>query len=147
MNFYAVLVGCSLIPLIISTVIISVFSSYIIKANLEKDAENALLIAANDLASYCYDNEITAMNATDYYEYIDSLQKHDIELAIIAEGTPCTTSIKNENGYRVREISLSLNIEADRAILENGYYDKNVMVDDNVYFGYYLPMGGLLSDC
>ena len=98
------------------------------------------MIAANDLASYCYDNEITAMNAADYYEYIDSLQKHDIELAIIAEGTPCTTSIKNENGYRVREISLSLNIETDRAILENGYYDKNVMVDDNVYFGYYLPI-------
>ena len=69
-NLYAVLVGCSIIPLIISIVIISSLSSYIIKRNLEKDAENLLLIASNDLASYCYDNEITAMNAADYYEYI-----------------------------------------------------------------------------
>lgn len=139
-NLYAVLVGCSMIPLIISIAIISSLSSYVIKKNLEKDAENLLLIAANDLASYCLDNEITAMNAADYYEYIDSLQEHEIELAIIAEGTPCTTSIKNENGYRVREILLSINLETDAGLLKNGYYDKNVQVDGNVYFGYYLPI-------
>ena len=139
-NLYAVLVVFLLVPLILSISVISILSSYMMKSNLEKDSENTLMIVANNLASYCYDNEITAMNAANYYDYIDSLKAYDIEMAIIAEGIPCTTSIKNENDYRVREIALSLDIEADSAILENGYYDKNVIVDGHIYYAYYVPI-------
>lgn len=70
--------------------------------NLEKNAEETLRIVAENLASYCYDNQITAINASGYYDYIDSQKEKGIEMGIIAEGTPCTTSIKNENDFRVR---------------------------------------------
>ena len=42
------------------------------KNNLEKNAEETLRIVAENLASYCYDNQITATNASGYYDYIDS---------------------------------------------------------------------------
>ena len=93
-------------------------------------------MVANNLVSYCYDNEITAMNASDYYDYLDSLEAHHIEMAIIADGMPCTTSIKNENAYRVREIPFQQDIYQTM----EGYYDKNVSVDEKVYYGYYLPI-------
>ena len=47
-------------------------------------------------------------------------------MGIIAEGTPCTTSIKNENDFRVREVSISLDLSKDSDKLLEGYYDKNV---------------------
>ncbi len=139
-SLFSMLMTFSLVPLVLSIGIISTVSATMIKNNLEEDARDTLLVVAHNLASYCYDNEITAMNAANYYEYIDSLKHQGIEMAIIAEGTPCTTSIKNENDYRVREISLSLDIDVDKDILEQGFYDKNVMVDGRTYYAYYLPI-------
>lgn len=135
-RLFAVMAILSLAPLIASIGIISIVSASVVRDNLEENTKNTLMIVANNLASYCYDNEITAMNASNYYEYIDSLKPYDIEMAIIAEGMPCTTSIKSENDYRIREIPLGPDSEA----LEQGYYDRNVEIDGKVYYGYYVPI-------
>lgn len=135
-RLFAVMAILSLAPLIASIGIISTVSASVVRDNLEENTKNTLMIVANNLASYCYDNEITAMNASNYYEYIDSLKPYDIEMAIIAEGMPCTTSIKSENDYRIREIPLGPDSEA----LEQGYYDRNVEIDGKVYYGYYVPI-------
>lgn len=139
-RLFAVMAILSLAPLIASIGIISIVSATVVRDNLEKNTRNTLMIVANNLASYCYDNEITAINASNYYEYIDSLKPYDIEMAIIAEGMPCTTSIKNENDYRIREIPLKLDIDADREALEQGYYDRDVEIDGRDYYGYYVPI-------
>ncbi len=139
-RLFAVTAILSLVPLVVSIGIISLVSATVVRDNLEKNTKNTLMIVANNLASYCYDNEITAINASNYYEYIDSLKPYEIEMAIIAEGTPCTTSIKNENGYRIREIPMQLDIDTDRAILEQGFYDKNVEIDGSIYYAYYVPI-------
>ncbi len=139
-RLFAVMAILSLAPLTVSIGIISLVSATVVRENLEKNTKNTLMIVANNLASYCYDNEITAINASNYYEYIDSLKPYEIEMAIIAEGTPCTTSIKNGNGYRIREISMDFDMETDSAFLEQGYYDKNVEIDGNVYYAYYVPI-------
>lgn len=138
-NLFTALIIYLLVPFIISMTIISVISSVVVKNNTENETKQKLQIVANNLASYCLDNEITAMNAADYYEYIDSLQEYGVEMAIIAEGFPCTTSIKNENNYRIREITLSIDL-ADEALYENGYYDKNVVTDQGVYYAFYTPI-------
>lgn len=135
-RLFAVMAILSLAPLIASIGIISTVSASVVRDNLEENTKNTLMIVANNLASYCYDNEITAMNASNYYEYIDSLKPYDIEMAIIAEGMPCTTSIKSENDYRIREIPLGPDSEA----LEQGFYDRNVEIDGKVYYGYYVPI-------
>lgn len=139
-RLFAVMAILALAPLIASIGIISTVSAYVVRDNLEENTKNTLMIVANNLASYCYDNEITAMNAANYYEYIDSLKPYDIEMAIIAEGMPCTTSIKNENDYRIREIPLGLDIHADGEALEQGFYDRNVEIDGKAYYGYYVPI-------
>lgn len=139
-RLFAVMVLLSLAPLAASTGIVSLVSAAVVRDNLEKNTQNTLMIAANNLASYCYDNEITAVNAANYYEYIDSLKSYDIEMAIIAEGIPCTTSIKNENGYRVREIPMGPDSDTGGAMAEQGYYNREVEIDGSIYYGYYVPI-------
>ncbi len=136
MSMFLMLILLSILPLVISITIISVSSSRIVSGKLESSTKEALSIVAGNLASYCNQNHITAMNASDYYDFIDSLQNRGIEMAIIAADMPCATSIKNENGYRVREIELSENPED----IQNGYYNDNLVIDEKVYCGYYVPI-------
>ncbi len=131
-SLFAMLITLSLIPLVLSVGVISTTSLYVTQENLEKTTEDTLYVVANNLASYCYQNEITAMNASNYFEYIDSLKDQNIEMAILMEGAVGTTSIKNENDYRVREIEYEIS--------ETGYYNKNVVVEGQTYYAYYMPI-------
>jgi len=138
-SLFVILVMFSLIPLILSIGIISASSLYITRDNLEKGAKDTLFIVANNLASYCMENEINAINASNYYEYLDSLKDQNIEMAIILDGVPCATSIKNENEYRIREIEFKKDIVADKEELEKGYYDE-IIIDEKYYCAYYMPI-------
>lgn len=135
-RLFIVLVMISSVPLILSMTIVSVVSSYMVKSRLESNSRDTLYIVANNLANYCKENEINAINASGYYNYLDSLHERGIEMAVIAEGMPCATSIKNENDYRVRDIELS----DDPQLLSTGYFAESVMIDGNEYCGYYLPI-------
>lgn len=139
-SLFTMLIVFSLVPLILSIVIVSTASLYITKNNLEKEAKDTLFIVASNLASYCKENEINTMNAGNYYDYLDSLKEQNIEMAIILEGVSCANSIKNENDYRIREIEFKKDIIADKEELEKGYYDENVLIDGKVYFAYYVPI-------
>lgn len=132
-SLFSMLITLSLIPLILSIGIISTISVYVTKNNLEEESQATLYIVANNLANYCRENEINAINASNYYEYLDSLKEQNIEMAIIIDGAPCATSIKNENDYRIREIEVqSENTE--------GYFDQQVVIDNKEYFAYYTPI-------
>ena len=132
-SLFSMLITLSLIPLILSIGIISTISVCVTKNNLEEESQATLYIVANNLANYCRENEINAINASDYYEYLDSLKEQSIEMAIIIDGAPCATSIKNENDYRIREIEVqSENTE--------GYFDQQVVIDNKEYFAYYMPI-------
>ncbi|MCR5338664.1 MAG: hypothetical protein K6E75_08900, partial [Lachnospiraceae bacterium] len=74
MSMFLMLILLSILPLVISITIISVSSSRIVSGKLESSTKEALSIVAGNLASYCNQNHITAMNASDYYDFIDSLQ-------------------------------------------------------------------------
>lgn len=139
-SLFSILMILSLVPLIVAVTVISVISLFVTKSNLDEDAEATLYIVANDLANYCHQNEINAINASNYYEYLDSLKDRGLEMGIIIENAPCATSIKNENDYRVREIEFEKDISADKAEIENGYYDKQVLIDGKAYYGYYMPI-------
>lgn len=138
-SLFTILIAISLIPLVLSIVIISIVSYNISKNNLVKGEKETLQIVASNLASYCYDNKITAMNAMGYYDYIDSLKEQGIEMAIIAPKMPCATSIKNENNFRIIEIPVR-DYETYPEDVENGYYEENVMINELSYFAYYTPI-------
>ena len=59
-------------------------------------------------------------------------------MAILADGIPATTSIKNENDYRIREIPMDQDLVSAGGT--EGYYDKNVVIEGNIYYGYYIPI-------
>lgn len=139
-SLLAVLLMLSLLPLILAVIIITNISTYLLRSNMERETENKLMMVANNLSSYCMDNQITAINASDYYEYIDSLKEYGIEMGIIADNTPCTTSIKNENDYRIREIELSVDTTGNKEIVGEGYYDKNLIADNGEYYAYIVPI-------
>lgn len=139
--------GCSLFLLlmllalalvVLATVILSTTSLHLTRTNLEGSVQTTLHVTADNLAKYCKENEITAMNASGYYEYLDSLKEEDLEMAILADGIPATTSIKNENDYRIREIPMDQDLVSGGGT--EGYYDKNVVIDGNAYYGYYIPI-------
>lgn len=139
-SLFTMLIIISLIPLILSVVIISASSVVITKSNLEQAAKDKLYVVANNLATHCKENEINAINVTDYYYYLDSLKDQGIEMAILLDGAPCTTSIKNENDYRIREIVFKKDIMADRNNLSDGYYEENVEINGQRYYAYCLPI-------
>ena len=125
-SFFGMLLSLSIIPLVLSISFVSIIAVMVMRNNLNDASQNTLYIVANNLASYCDENHINAINAADYYEYLDSLKDQNIEMAIIIEGTPCTTSIKNENDYRVREIEVEKNTG-------EAFYDDQVEIDGKHY--------------
>ena len=122
-SLFLLLMLLALAPVVLATVILSTTSLHLTRTNLEGSVQTTLHVTADNLAKYCKENEITAMNASGYYEYLDSLKEEDLEMAILADGIPATTSIKNENDYRIREIPM------DQDLVSGGGTD-----------GYYIPI-------
>lgn len=137
-SLFLLLMLLALAPAVLATVILSTTSLHLTRTNLEGSVQTTLHVTADNLAKYCKENEITAMNASGYYEYLDSLKEEDLEMAILADGIPATTSIKNENDYRIREIPMDQDLVSGGGT--DGYYDKNVVIDGNAYYGYYIPI-------
>ena len=137
-SLFLLLMLLALAPVVLATVILSTTSLRLTRTNLEGSVQTTLHVTADNLAKYCKENEITAMNASGYYEYLDSLKEEDLEMAILADGIPATTSIKNENDYRIREIPMDQDLVSAGGT--EGYYDKNVVIEGNTYYGYYIPI-------
>lgn len=134
------LILLSLVPLLLAVGIISYASIYITRSNLENNAKDTLYIVSNNLAAHCYQNKITAINVSDYYDYLDSLKEKNIEMGILIDGAPGATSIKNENDFRIREIESERGLVSNEPGMENGYFDECVEIDGKVYYGYYYPI-------
>ncbi len=137
-SLFLLLMLLALAPVVLATVILSTTSLRLTRTNLEGSVQTTLHVTADNLAKYCKENEITAMNASGYYEYLDSLKEEGLEMAILADGIPATTSIKNENDYRIREIPMDQDLVSAGGT--EGYYDKNVVIEGNTYYGYYIPI-------
>ena len=140
-SLFLLLMLLALAPVVLATVLLSTASLYLTRTNLEESVQTTLHVTADNLAKYCKDNEITVINASGYYEYLDSLKDEGLEMAILLDGVPATTSIKNENDYRIREIPMDQDRVSGGGT--EGYYDKNVVIEGNTYYGYYIP---ILSD-
>jgi len=140
LNVRGMLLMISVIPLILSIVIVSAISAFVTKKNMEAQVENTLYVAANILATHCSGNRITQANEMSYYEYLDTLKEKNIEMAIVFENATCASSVRNENDYRIKEIEFDKNFVTDKAELEAGFFDSSVMIYGNEYFGYYMPI-------
>lgn len=137
-SLFLLLMLLALAPVVLATVLLSTTSLHLTRTNLEESVQTTLHVTADNLAKYCKENEITVINASGYYEYLDSLKDEGLEMAILLDGVPATTSIKNENDYRIREIPMDQDRVSGGGT--EGYYDKNVVIEGNTYYGYYIPI-------
>lgn len=138
----SVLLTISVIPLILSILIVTAISVYNTKTNLEEEVESRLYVVASNLSSYCNGQDINAGNLSTYAEYLDSLKHKGMEMALILDDLSCVSSIKNENDFRVREIEFEKDFVKDRAELEAGFFDETVTIEGVEYYGYYAPVYG-----
>lgn len=139
-NLFVFMMSVSLIPLILSIAIVSVLSFSITSTNVKQSSNEMLLTVAKNLASHCVQNEVTIINAAEHYEYLDALKGQDIEVAIIFENMSCVTSIKNENGYRIREIICNEDLFKSADKYEQGYYEDNMVVNEKNYYACFIPV-------
>lgn len=139
-SLFVFLICVSLLPLIVSIALVSTISFQITTNNIEQSSREMLSAVSRNLASHCVQNEVTIINAANHYEYLDSLKSQDIEVAIIFENMSCVTSIKNKNGYRIREINCNEDIFENSAKYKQGYFDKNVKINDKTYYACFTPI-------
>ena len=92
-SLFLLLMLLALAPVVLATVLLSTTSLHLTRTNLEESVQTTLHVTADNLAKYCKENEITAINASGYYEYLDSLKDEGLEMAILLDGIPATTSI------------------------------------------------------
>jgi len=81
-SLFLLLMLLALAPVVLATVILSTTSLHLTRTNLEGSVQTTLHVTADNLAKYCKENEITAMNASGYYEYLDSLKEEDLEMDV-----------------------------------------------------------------
>lgn len=140
-KFFYILVLFSVLPLILSIAIIAFISMNMTILNLESSANQKLYIVASSLANHCKENNITFATTDKYNEYLDGLMDQNIHMAILLDGCPAVTSIKNDSGYRIREIPCSKSISDDaELLLAGGFADNNVLIEDKTYMAYYMPI-------
>ena len=84
-SLFLLLMLLALAPVVLATVILSTTSLRLTRTNLEGSVQTTLHVTADNLAKYCKENEITAINASGYYEYLDSLKEEGLEMAILAD--------------------------------------------------------------
>lgn len=139
-NLFVFMMSVSLIPLILSIAIVSVLSFSITSTNVKQSSNEMLLTVAKNLSSHCVQNEVTIINAAEHYDYLDALKGQDIEVAIIFENMSCVASIKNENGYRIREIICNEDLFKSADKYEQGYYEENMVVNEKNYYACFIPV-------
>lgn len=139
-SLFVFLISVSLLPLIISITIVSILSFRITSNSVQQSSKEMLLAVSRNLASHCVQNEVTMINATSHYDFLDSLKSQDIEVAIIFEDMSCVTSLKNPNGYRIREIECNKDIFKNPDKYKEGYFQENVSANDNLYYACFAPI-------
>ncbi len=140
LSLFAFMLSVSLLPLVISVAIVSVISYRVTSNNIVQSSQQMLLTVSKNLASHCIQNEVTVINASNHYDYIDSLKGQEIEVAIIFKDMSCVTSIKNENGYRIREIECNEDLFENPDQYTEGYFQENVLIDDKSYYACFTPI-------
>lgn len=132
-----------LIPMLITALIIGIFSSLTIKSHLEDGIYSELRVSARQVKEY-FEYDIVNNGAVDYEEYsdhkyIESLQKDNIELTLFQGDTRLLTSLKNEKGDYNEGTQAHSDIYKEVSG-GNEYDAMNVDIGGKDYMVVYLPI-------
>lgn len=132
-----------LIPMLITALIIGIFSSLTIKSHLEDGIYSELRVSARQVKEY-FEYDIVNNGIVDYdeysdHKYIESLQKDNIELTLFQSDTRLLTSLKNEKGEYNE--GTQANSDIYKEVSGGNEYDAmNVDIGGKDYMVVYLPI-------
>ena len=116
---------------VLATVILSTTSLRLTRTNLKSSVQTTLHVTADNLAKYCKENEITAMNASGYYEVPGQPEGRRP-----GDGHSC----RRHSGHpsiKMKMTIVSVKSPWIRILcppVDGGYYDKNVVIEGNIYY-------------
>ena len=144
---------CSILPISFLGIIIVIMSLTFLKASIINQVESSLRgTASTTLAAYDQNSGsyIVAQNGdvwkggyniSSSEKMLDAIkEKSGMEVTFIYGTTRIMTSIKDKNGDRI--LGSPVGAKVEEVVLKNGqeYFSKNVSVDGEMYFGYYVPV-------
>lgn len=144
---------CSILPISFLGIIIVIMSLTFLKASIINQVESSLRgTASTTLAAYDQNSGsyIVAQNGdvwkggyniSSSEKMLDAIkEKSGMEVTFIYGTTRIMTSIKDKNGDRI--LGSPVGAKVEEIVLKNGqeYFSKNVSVDGEMYFGYYVPV-------
>lgn len=132
-----------MLPLILGVVVMAVMLTLNLKKEIKDGLKNELMVAADQVNEY-FAYDIIANGEVDYEEYsdhkyIESLQKHNIELTLFHGDVRKLTSLKKDDGSYNEGSQADASIYAKVSAGEN-YSAENVKIGDDEYFVYYRPI-------
>lgn len=139
-NFIRALLLFGLIPCVTSVLVISIISVSRLSNNLKEEVKESLQIAATSLNNF-EENELAATGEiVANYEYIDSLKNKNIEMTVFENDTRKISSIVDSTGKRIEGTKASDKVIEEVINNGNEYYSDDVMISDQQYYVYYVPM-------
>ena len=139
-NFIKALLLFGLIPCITSVLVVSIISISKLSTNLTEEVKESLQIAATSLNNYEENGLTEAGEIPTDYDYIDSLKDKNIEMTVFEGDIRKISSILDTAGKRIEGTKASDKVIEE--VLKNGneYYSDDVMINDQQYYVYYVPL-------
>ncbi len=144
-SFKALFFLAAVVPMLIAAIIIGIMSVSSLTSSIKSGMRTELAVAAEQMAAYIGE-EIATHGTIEYddyadHTYIESMQKHDIELTIFQGDTRFLTSLKNEDGSYMEGTQASEEIYKQVSSGKD-YNAENVVIGDEKYMVYYMPIYG-----
>lgn len=132
-----------MIPALVVVLIMGIMSIRSLTSSIKSGMRTELAVAAEQMAAYIGD-EIATHGTIEYddyadHTYIESMQKHDIELTIFQGDTRFLTSLKNEDGSYMEGTQVSEEIYKQVSSGKD-YNGENAKIGDEKYMVYYTPI-------
>lgn len=141
LNFMQMILLVGYTPLLIASIVLTIFASYQLRHNLEESVYSKLRSCAISVEQYFLWDIAEGILCKDEvsYEFIDSLKSEDVDLTFFNQNVRYLTSVLDDSGNRIEDT------KADDAIWEfvkrgNEYKADNVVIGDSEYYVYYVPV-------
>ena len=141
LNFLWVIILIGSVPLLTAILILTTFAANKMERELEDGTYSRLRACAISVEKYFeWDIRENILEKDDVsYEFIDSLQKDEIELTFFEGDTRYITSVKDKNGERVEGTKAAENVW--NTVKEGkDYQADNVDISGTKYYVYYTPV-------
>lgn len=156
-SLYGQFLTMTLLPLVVSGIIMILVASYSMKMNIQKEADENLQNVAHAVMSaydvmYPGDYEAALLGdevvlykgdelISDDFTLIDEVSKKgDLEISIIMMDTRLITTLKDENGVRYNTTVVADQIEKDVYEAVQPKFYNNVAIAGQLYYAYYEPI-------